>query len=97
MYHHVLNGNHSVSLPINLIETKVDQMLPSSYISSLLVPILWYCISFPISMNVLLYFGAKMVTFCIIHIRNRKNIFKTSPPPEFQLIPLHVSVFPYFT
>ena len=31
------NGNHSVSLPI---EIKVDQMLPSSYISSLLVPIL---------------------------------------------------------
>ena len=34
------NGNHSVSLPIILIEILVDQMLPSSYISSLLVPIL---------------------------------------------------------
>ena len=34
------NGNHSVSLPIILIEIKVDQMLPSSYISSLFVPIL---------------------------------------------------------
>ena len=34
------NGNHSVSLPIILIEIKVDQMLPSSYLSSLLVPIL---------------------------------------------------------
>ena len=34
------NGNHSVSLPIILIEIKVNQMLPSSYISSLLVPIL---------------------------------------------------------
>ena len=34
------NGNHSVSLPIILIKIKVDQMLPSSYISSLLVPIL---------------------------------------------------------
>ena len=34
------NGNHSVSLPIVLIKIKVDQMLPSSYISSLLVSIL---------------------------------------------------------
>ena len=34
------NGNHSVSLPIILIKMKVDQMLPSSYISSLLVSIL---------------------------------------------------------
>ena len=34
------NGNHSVSLPINLIKIKVDQMLPSSYISLLLVSIL---------------------------------------------------------
>ena len=35
-----VNGNHSVLLPISLIKIKVDQMLPSSYISSLLVPIL---------------------------------------------------------
>ena len=34
------NGNHSVSLPIIMINIKVDQMLPSSYISSLLVSIL---------------------------------------------------------
>ena len=34
------NGNHSVSLPIILIKIKVDQMLPSSYISSLFVSIL---------------------------------------------------------
>ena len=34
------NGNHSVLLPIILIEIKVDQMLPFSYISSLSVPIL---------------------------------------------------------
>ena len=34
------NGNHSVSLPIVLIKIKVDQTLPSSYISSLLVTIL---------------------------------------------------------
>ena len=34
------NGNHSVSLPIILIKIKVDQILPSSYISSLLVCIL---------------------------------------------------------
>ena len=34
------NGNHSVSLPIILIMNKVDQMIPSSYIRSLLVSIL---------------------------------------------------------
>ena len=34
------NGNHSVSLPIFLIKIKVNQMLPSSYITSLLVSIL---------------------------------------------------------
>ena len=34
------NGNHSLPLPIILIKIKVDHMLPSSYISSLLVPIL---------------------------------------------------------
>ena len=34
------NGNHSVSLPIISIKIKVDQMLPSSYISSLLLSIL---------------------------------------------------------
>ena len=34
------NGNHRISLPIILIEIKVDQMLPLSKISSLLVPIL---------------------------------------------------------
>ena len=34
------NGNHSVSLPTILIKIKVNQMLPSSYISSLLVSIL---------------------------------------------------------
>ena len=35
-----VNGNHSVSLPIILLKIKVDQMLPPSYISSLLVCIL---------------------------------------------------------
>ena len=69
------NGNHSVSLPIILLKIKVDKMLASSYISSLLVSILWFCILFPISINVRLYFGAKMVTFCIIHIGNRKKYF----------------------
>ena len=33
-------GNNSVSLPIILIKIKVNQMLPSSYISSLLVSFL---------------------------------------------------------
>ena len=35
-----VNGNHNVSLPIILIKIKVDRMIPSSYISSLLVSIL---------------------------------------------------------
>ena len=34
------DGNHSVSLPIILLKIKVNQMLSSSYISSLLVSIL---------------------------------------------------------
>ena len=34
------NGKHSVSLPVFLIKIEVDQMLPSSYISSLFVSIL---------------------------------------------------------
>ena len=34
------NGNHSVSLPTILIKIKVNKMLPSSSISSLLVYIL---------------------------------------------------------
>ena len=76
------NGNHSVSLPIILIKIKVCQMIPSSYISSLLVSILWFCIWFPISMNVRLYYGAKMVTFCIIHIGNRKIFLKHHSPPS---------------
>ena len=76
------NGNHSVSLPIILIKIKVDQMLTSSYISSLLVSILWFCVWFPISMNVRLYFGAKMITFCIIHIGNRKIFLKHHSPPQ---------------
>ena len=38
-----------------------------------------------------------MVTFCIIHIGNRNIFLKHHPPPESQLILLHVSVFSYFT
>ena len=33
-------------------------------------------------MNVRLYFGAKMVIFCIIHIGNRKIFLKHHPPPR---------------
>ena len=33
-----------------------------------------------ISTNVRLYFGAKMVTFCIIHIGNSKIFLKHHPP-----------------
>ena len=76
------NGNHSVSLPIILIKIKVDQMPPSSYINLLLVFILWFCICFLYSVNVRLYFGAKMVTFCIIDIGNRKIFLKHHSPPS---------------
>ena len=31
-------------------------------------------------MNLRLYFGAKVVTFCIIHIGNRKIFLKHHPP-----------------
>ena len=31
-------------------------------------------------MNVRLIFGAKIVTFCIIHIENRKRFLKNHPP-----------------
>ena len=58
-------------------------MLPSSYISSLLVSVLWFCIWFSVSINARLNFGAKMVTFCIIHIGNRKIFLKHSPPPPW--------------
>ena len=44
-------------------------------------------------MNARLYFGAKMVSFCIIHIGNREIFLKH--PPESQLIILHVCVFSY--
>ena len=37
-------------------------------------------------MNVLLYFGAKMVTFCIIHIGNRKIFFKTNQIEKIKII-----------
>ena len=40
-------------------------------------------------MNVRLYFGAKMVTFCVIHMGNRK-IFLKYHSSESQLILLHV-------
>ena len=38
------NGNRRVSLPIIMIKIEVDQMLPSSYKSSLFVSILHFCI-----------------------------------------------------
>ena len=41
------NGNHSVSLPMILIKNKIHQMLPSSYISPLLVSIYEFAFDFP--------------------------------------------------
>ena len=46
-------------------------------------------------MNVRLYFGAKMVTFCIIHIGNRKIFLKHHSPrvPTKPLAPKCVLIF----
>ena len=74
------NRSHNVSLPIILKKTKVGQILQFSCISLLLVPILLYWIQVSVSLNVLLYFGAEMATFCIKHIENRKYFFNIVPP-----------------
>ena len=69
------NRSHNVSLPIILKKTKVGQILQYSCKSLLVVPILLYWIQVSVSLNVLLYFGAEMATFCIKHIENRKIFF----------------------
>ena len=69
------NRSHNVSLPIILKKTKVGQIHQYLCISLLLVPILLYWIQVSVSLNVLLYFGAEMATFCIKHIENRKIFF----------------------
>ena len=69
------NRSQNVSLPIILKKTKVGQILQVSCISLLVVPILLYWIQVSVSLNVLLYFGAEMATFCIKHIENRKIFF----------------------
>ena len=73
------NRSHNVSLPIILKKTKVGQILQYSCISLLIVPILLYWIQVSVSLNVLLYFGAEMATFCII--------MQTSPCYEYPLTP----------
>ena len=69
------NRSHNVSLPIILKKTKVGQILQYLCISLLVVPILLYWVQVSVSLNVLLYFGAEMATFCIKHIENRKIFF----------------------
>ena len=69
------NRSHNVSLPIILKKTKVGQIPQYSCISLLVVPSLLYWIQVSVSLNVLLYFGAEMATFCIKHIENRKIFF----------------------
>ena len=57
------------TIPIFIsLNDRGESMYPSSYISSLFVPILRHLILFPISMIAQLYFWAKMVIFCIKHI-----------------------------
>ena len=91
-------GNRSlnVSLPIILKKTKVGQILQYSCISLLLVPILLYWIQVSVSLNVLLYFGTEMDTFCIKHIKNRKYFFNIVPPGPQQIL-LQVNMLSYFT
>ena len=69
------NRSHNVSLPIILKTTKVGQILQYSCISLLVVPIVLYWIQVSVSLNVLLYFGSEMATFCIKHLENRKIFF----------------------
>ena len=76
------NRSHNESLPIILKKTKVGQILQYSCISLLLVPIFLYWIQVSVSLNVLLYFGAEMATFCIKHIENIKYFFNIVPPPR---------------
>ena len=75
-------------MPIILKKTKVGQILQYSCISLLLVPTLLYWIQVSVSLNVLLYFGAEMATFCIKHIENRKIFFKHCPPPRAPTNPI---------
>ena len=70
-----MKGPLTVVIAAYDFEKKVGQILQYSCISLLLVPILLYWNQVSVSMNVLLYFGAKMATFCIKHIENKKNIF----------------------
>ena len=90
------NRSHSVSLPIILKKTKVGQILQYSCISLLLVPILLYWVQVSVSLNVLIYFGAEMDTFCIKHIENRKIFFYHCSPGSQQIL-LQVNVLSYFT
>ena len=60
------NRNHSVMLP--MILNFFFQKLQSTYINSLLVSILRYCISVLISLKERLNFLAKIVIFYIEHI-----------------------------
>ena len=74
------NRSHNVSLPIIVKKKKVGQIPQYSCISLLVVPSLLYWIQVSVSLNVLLYFGAEMATFCIKHIENRKLFFNIVPP-----------------
>ena len=89
------NRNHNVSLPIILKKTKVGQLLQFPCISLLVVPILLYWIQVSVSLNVLLYLGAEMASFCIKHIENREK--NNIVPPGPQQILLQVNVLSYST
>ena len=72
------NGNHNVLFPIILTKVKVDQMLPSSYKSSLFFPIfmIWNLISYFHEYTALLFGSNGHSLYKVIKrakIRNRYN------------------------
>ena len=75
------NGTHSVSLPIILIKIKIVHMLSSSYKLAVgLYFMILHLLSYFHKCTAL--FKARLVTFCIIHIGNRKKIFLKHHSPR---------------
>ena len=80
-----------------MIISEIQSKRASSYIGSLLVSILWYCILFPTFMNVQPFLGGGLKwSLLILYILEIEKIFlKYHSHP--QLILLHVCVISYFT
>ena len=87
------NRSHNVSLPIILKKTKVGQILQYSCNKFTVTPFFKYWIQVSVSLNVLLYFGAVMATFCTKHIENRKIFFFKHCSPINSFAFKHVIIF----